>query len=232
MDSVNLAGIISILLQLLAAFLLLFNLKEGRYSFVALAFNLLQIVFIDLISTKVININELTTFYIGTCNNLLDAPLMLIFMLYFTKNEKTKKLIFISLGALVLFDLVVYMILGLTNRFLTLVIGPGLFVVTAFAFYFFVDQMKAAMYHKKEVGKAFISGGIVFTYLCFLFIYLMFYVLNSQHLMDIYMIYHITFIVLALSLIIGLAIIMKARFAKPKPVTRSRKEDPNAFQYL
>jgi hypothetical protein len=232
MDSVNLAGTISILLQLLAAFLLILNFREGRYSFLALAFNLLQIVFIDLISTKVININELTTFYLGTCNNLLDAPLMLVFMLYFTKTEKTKKLIIISLGALVLFDLIAYLILGLTNKFLTLVIGPGLFVVTAFAFYFFVEQLKAAMYHKKEVGKAFISGGIVFTYLCFLFIYVMFYVLNSQHLMDIYMIYHITFMVLALSLIIGIAIIMRTRLLKPKPIQRSRKEDPNAFQYL
>jgi hypothetical protein len=232
MNSVNLAGIISILLQLLAALLLILNFREGRYSFLALAFNLLQIVFIDLVSTKVIQISELTTFYIGTLNNILDAPLMLIFMLYFTKTDKMKKLIFISLGALLLYDLVIYLFLGLTNRFLTLVIGPGLFAVTAFAFYFFVEQLKAAMYHKKEMGKAFISGGLVFTYLCFLFIYVMFYVLEPKHLMDIYMIYHITFIVLALSLIIGLAIIMKTRIAKPKTMQRGRKEDPNAFQYL
>jgi hypothetical protein len=232
MNSVNLAGIISILLQLLAAFLLILNFREGKYSFLALAFNLLQIAFIDLITTKVININPLATFYIGTCNNLLDAPLMLIFMHYFSKSEKTSKLLFISLGTLVLFDIVMYLLVGLTDKFLTLVIGPGLFVVTAFAFYFFVDQLKAAMYHRKEMGKAFISGGLVFTYLCFLFIYVMFYVLNSDHIMDIYMIYHITFIVLALCLIIGLAIIMKTRTVKPKPMQRTRKEDPNAFQYL
>ncbi|HLO82332.1 MAG TPA: hypothetical protein VK166_15315 [Chitinophagaceae bacterium] len=232
MNSVNLAGIISILLQLLAAFLLILNFKEGKYSFLALAFNLLQIVFIDLISTKVINISPLATFYIGTCNNLLDAPLMLIFLRYFSKTEKTTKLLFISLGILVLFDIIMYLFFGLTDRFLTVIIGPGLFVVTAFSFYFFVDQLKAAMYHRKEMGKAFISGGLVFTYLCFLFIYMMFYVLNSDHIMDIYMIYHITFIVLALCLIIGLAIIMKTRTVKPKPVQRTRKEDPNAFQYL
>lgn len=232
MDSVNLAGIISILLQLLAAFLLILNFREGKYSFLALAFNLLQIAFIDLITTKVINISPLATFYIGTWNNLLDAPLMLIFMLYFSRTERIKKLLFIALGALALFDIATYLLVGLSDRFLTLVIGPGLFVVTAFAFYFFVDQMKAAMYHRKEMGKAFISGGLVFTYLCFLFIYVMFYVLNSNHIMDIYMIYHITFIVLALCLITGLAIIMKTRSSKPKPVQRTRKEDPNAFQYL
>jgi hypothetical protein len=117
-----------------------------------------------------------------------------------------------------------------TSKFLTLVIAG--FFCTAFAFYFFLDQLKAGMYHKKEMGKAFISGGIVFTYLCFLFIYVMFFVLNSQHLMDIYLIYHITFMVLALSLIIGLTIIMRTRLIKPKPMPRSRKEDPNAFQYL
>lgn len=233
MQIVNLAGIISILLQLLAALLLIINFKEGKYSFLALAFNLLQIVFIDLATTKVIEISKLATFYIGTWNNLLDAPLVLVFMLYFTKTEKIKKLIFITIGTLIGYDLVTYFLVGgLTDKFLTLVIGPGLFVVSAFSFYFFVDHLKAAMYHKKEVGKAFISGGLVFTYLCFLFIYVMFYVLNSQHLMDIYMIYHLTFILFALSLVIGISIIMKSRFIRPKPVQRTRKEDPNAFQYL
>jgi hypothetical protein len=215
-----------------AAFLLLLNFREGRYSFLALAFYLAQIVFLDLVSTKVIQLNDLTTFYIGTINNLLDAPLILVFLLYFSKSEKIHKLIYISIGALLIYDLIAYLSLGLTNRFLTFVIGPGLFVVTAFAFYFFVDHLKAAMYHRKEMGKAFISGGLVFTYACFLFIYLMFYVLESDHLMDIYMIYHITFIVLAVSLITGIAIIMRTRFIKPKPAPRLRKEDPNAFQYL
>jgi hypothetical protein len=232
MNSVNVAGIISLSLLVFAAFLLLANFREGRYSFLALAFYLSQIVFLDLVSTKVIQLGDLTTFYIGTVNNLLDAPLILVFLLYFSKSEKINKLIYISIGTLLIYDLVVYLTMGLTNRFLTFVIGPGLFVVTAFAFYFFVDQLKAAMYHRKEVGKAFISGGLVFTYACFLFIYLMFYVLESDHLKDIYMIYHITFMVLAVSLITGIAIIMRTRFIKPKPAQRVRKEDPNAFQYL
>lgn len=232
MNSVNIAGIISLSLLVFAAFLLLINSREGRYSFLALAFYLAQIVFLDLVSTKVIQLGDLTTFYLGTVNNLLDAPLILVFLLYFSKSEKTNKLIFISIGILLVYDLILYLTMGLTNRFLTFVIGPGLFVVTAFAFYFFVDQLKAAMYHRKEVGKAFISGGLVFTYACFLFIYIMFYVLNSDHLMDIYMIYHITFMVLAVSLITGIAIIMRTKFIKPKPAPRLRKEDPNAFQYL
>jgi hypothetical protein len=232
MNSVNVAGIISLSLLVFAAFLLLVNFREGRYSFLALAFYLAQIVFLDLVSTKVIQLGDLTTFYIGTVNNLLDAPLILIFLLYFSKSEKINKLIYISIGALLIYDLIIYLTMGLTNRFLTFVIGPGLFVVTAFAFYFFVDQLKAAMYHRKEMGNAFISGGLVFTYACFLFIYMMFYVLNSDHLMDIYMIYHITFMVLAVSLITGIAIIMRTKFIKPKPAPRLRKEDPNAFQYL
>jgi hypothetical protein len=232
MNSVNVAGVLSLSLLVFAILLLLLNFKEGRYSFLALAFNLAQIVFLDLVSTKLIQLGELSTFYIGTLNNLLDAPLTLVFLLYFSKSERINKLIYISIGSLLAYDLVLYFTMGLTNRFLTFVIGPGLFVVTGFAFYFFVDQLKAAMYHRKEVGKAFISGGLVFTYACFLFIYMMFYVLQSDHLKDIYMIYHITFIVLAVSLITGIAIIMKTRFIKPKPAPRLRKEDPNAFQYL
>lgn len=232
MNSVNLAGIISLSLLVFAVLLLLLNLKEGKYSFLALAFYIVQVVFIDLVSTKIIKLDELTTFHIGTLNNLLDAPLMLVFMLYFAKTEKIKNLLFTSIGSLLLYDLILYLGMGLSDRFLTFLLGPGLFVVTAFAFYFFVEQLKAAMYQRKVVGKAFISGGLVFTYACFLFIYLMFYVLESKHVMDIYMIYYITYTVLALSVILGVAMIMKARLAKPKPVQKIRKEDANAFQYL
>lgn len=232
MNSVLFAGIISISLLVFAALLLFTNFREGRYSFLALAFYILQVAFLDLASTGLIKLGDLAAFYIGTFNNLLDAPLMLVFMLYFSKSEKINKLIYTSIVCLFLYDIIIYFMFGLTNKFLTFVIGPGLFVVTVFAFYFFVDQLKAAMYHKKEVGKAFISGGLVFTYACFLFIYVMYYVLQSRHLKDIYMIYHITYIVFALSLIIGNAIIMKARFVKPKPVQRLKREDPNAFQYL
>lgn len=232
MDTLNLAGILSISLLLIAAFLFILNFREGKFPFIALAIYLVQVAFIGLVTTGVIPLNPDVNFYLGSINNLLDAPLILAFMLYFCKKESTKKIIGTTIGVLFLFDLVVFLFTGLSNRFLTLILGPGLFAVTVFAFYFFANQLKASMYQRKLVGKAFMSGGLVFTYLCFLFIYVMFYILESKQIADIFMIYHITYIIFSLALIIGLTTIMKSKMIKPKPVQKVRREDPNAFQYL
>jgi hypothetical protein len=83
------------------------------------------------------------------------------------------------------------------------------------------------------MGLGFNSGGLVFTYLCFLFIYVIFYIMKSPHVKDIYTIYHITFIIWCLTLITGTSLIMGSKKSRAVASTPKRmKEDPNAFQYL
>jgi hypothetical protein len=233
MHAEQIVGVISILLLVLSASMLILNFKEGRYSFAALAFYLIQIILINLFTLKVLQPGGRTTYYIGVLNNLLDAPLILIFLMYFAKTDKAIKLIKITIASFIAYQLLIWVALGMNNQSLTLIIGPGLFIVTAFSCYFFVDLMRTSSFHKKDVGLGFIAGGLVFTYLCFLFIYVIFYIMKSPHIKDIYTIYHVTFIIWCLTLIIGISLLMgskrsKSRITEPK----SRKEDPNAFQYL
>ncbi len=233
MQPEQIVGVISISLLVLSVSLLMLNLKEGKYSFLALAFYFVQIILLDLVAVKIISLGPKTAYYAGVMNNLLDAPTMLIFLLYFAKSEKSKKLMAMVLGGFVVYETLIWLILGMNNKSLILIIGPGLAIVTIFSFYFFIDLMKGSIFQRKDVGKGFIAGGLVFSYLCFLFIYVIFYIMKSPHIKDIYTIYHVTFIIWCLTLIIGVSLIARGKKAKPPiRVEKTRKEDPNAFQYL
>jgi hypothetical protein len=136
------------------------------------------------------------------------------------------------LVSFIAYELLIWAVLGMNHKTLILIIGPGLFIVTAFSFYFFVTLMRISNFKRKDVGMGFIAGGLVFAYLCFLFIYVIFYIMRSPHIKDIYTIYHISFIIWCLTLIIGMSLIMDKK-AKPTISAPNRsKEDPNAFQYL
>jgi hypothetical protein len=233
----DLLGAASSMLLFVTILLLLLNYKEGKFYFLALAFYLLQIMFLNMVSAKILHISPEFQYTFGVWNNLMDLPLMLLFLQYFSKDKKTTKLIWYISGLYILFDLVIYLIMGMTNTSLTIIIGPGLLIVTGFSFYFFVDQLKTAIITHKETGKAFMTGAIVFAYLCFNLIYIMFYLMKSSHTRDIYTIYYITFITFSLCLIIGIVLIMISK--RPKAAIKNaelkkgtEKADENSFQFL
>lgn len=226
-------GIISIILLSVSAFMLILNYKEGKIAFLALAFYMIQIILLNLATLKAIALPQKATTYIGIFNNLLDAPLMLVFLSYFATSDKTKRWMRITLITYIAFEILLWILLGMSNKTLTMIIGPGLFIVTSYAIYFFVDLMRKSNFKRKDVGLSFMSGGLVFTYLCFLFIYVIFYIMKSPHIKDIYTIYHISFIIWCATLIVGISLITNRKKAKPAaPAPKPRRDDPNAFQYL
>ncbi len=228
-------GTASSILLVVAIILLLLNFKEGKYYFLALAFYLAQIVFLNMLSTNFITVPGNFRYYFGIWNNLLDLPLMLLFLQYFATDQKARKGLLYITGAYIVFDLVIYLIMGMTIPSLTIIIGPGLGIVTAISFYLFVDRLKLAISRRGETGKAFLTGAIVFAYLCFTLIYILFYLMKSTYISDIYAIYYITFIILSACLITGLLHIMLGKKQKPKntPIKKEiSKEDENAFQFL
>jgi len=225
----------SIVLMLIAVILLLSNFKEGRFYFLALAFYLLQVTFLNLDSTRVFVIPDAVRGDIVFFHSILELPTLIVFFLYFAEDQKMRKLIFYTIGAYILFDLIVCLFLGLTDPALTIIIGPGLALITGFSFYFFVEHLKLAISKRMETGKAFLTGATVFAYLCFTLIYILYYLMQSQYINDIYAIYYSTYIIFAVFLITGLLLIMSAKRqkAKSQPIKKeNRKEDENSFQFL
>jgi len=222
----------SITLLFFTVILLLINYKEGRYSFLALAFYLFQILFINIISKGLIPTPPKVETYLVYCHNLLDAPLMLLCLIYFTQTNKGKRILFYLAGGFILFEFIVFLFTGLHDNLLTIIIGPGLFLNTAFSFYFFFKHVKSSFTKRKDMGKAFISGGLAFAYMCFNFMYIVDYVMRNPNHDDIMKIYHLTYIIASLTISIGLLIITREKRKKPVIEPKVKQEDMNAFQYL
>jgi hypothetical protein len=231
MNPEQLTGIISIFLLISSVALLWFSRRLSILPFIALIVYLAQVIFLNLEHTGMISVNAQTIYYVGLAHNLLDAPLMAFFLTYFAGSDLTRRFMIRVIAAFVVYEILILFIIGVNTRGLTYIIGPGLFIVNCFALHFFRKNLQHAMYQRIESGKAFITGGLVFTYLCFFFIFLLYYVFESPHVTDIYLIYHITYIALSLTLIFGIGAILKARM-RPRPVKQTLQEDPNALQYL
>src|SRR5687768_13501285 len=74
----------------------------------------------------------------GITNNLLDVPLMLLFLMMFSTYPAQRLRMKIYLAVFLCFELVILYIHGLTVKTITIVMGPGLILILIIATYFFI----------------------------------------------------------------------------------------------
>lgn len=159
----------------------------------------------------------------GIINNLLDAPLMFTFLMYFANSKKQRKMMSVILLVFLCFELIVVTLKGISIPTIVIVMGPGITLVFSFALYFFVQSIKRSFIHAKAAGKAFMSTAISFAYGCFAFIYIMFYLLKVPDSPYIFLVYFTVTIIYCTLLTIGL-ILESKRKRKLEELLITRKE--------
>lgn len=168
----------------------------------------------------------------NVCNNLLDAPLMLLFLTYFSTSALFTKRLKMAIGLIIVFEVVVLLLAGFNNRAVSIFVGPGLVTVFGFCLYFFIRQTKITVLHHKGMGKSIISAALLFAYGCYILIYLMFYVfkthidhgvIQQQDLADTYLIYFIAATLSSLMMATGIFLESK-RIQKLHELKRTREE--------
>ncbi len=195
------------------------------YCFVAVGYNLLTLGYFNAPQKFVWNW--------GLANNLLDAPLMLYFLSYFSPSMLFKKRMYILIGCFIVFEIITIALMGLSMESITVILGPGLLSVFGFCLYFFVCQAKLAIKYRKATGKALMVSALLFQYGCFLVIYLMYYIfkahldeagrVNPHNQDDTFLIYFLVTIFASLLLSAGI-IIESRRIHKLNELKITRKE--------
>lgn len=140
----------------------------------------------------------------GIITNLLDAPLMLSFLMNFANSKKQRKMMLIILGIFVCFEAVVVSFKGVTIPATIIIMGPGICLIFGWALYFFVQNIKRSFLHVKAVGKALMSTAVCFAYGCFTFLYIMYYLLKLPDTPYIFLVYFTITIIYSTLLAIGL----------------------------
>ena len=118
-------------------------LRLGAYkTFPALLIYYSSVFIYNLFTEGFIRADRSVIHYWGISNNLLDIPLLLTFLIYFSSsNEFTKRIKYLIWG-FILFEAIVVAIFGLNVNAITIILGPGIIIAIAFSMVFFIRQTK------------------------------------------------------------------------------------------
>ena len=216
-------GFVSSVALFLPIFFIL-TLRLGRYrSFPALLIYYIFVFIYNLMTEDYINVNTEVVHYWGLSNNLLDIPLMLSFLTYYSVSPAFTRRMKITILGFVLFEATVILILGLNVDALTIILGPGLLLIFSLCLSLFIRQTKVAIMHRKATGKALIVASLLFAYGCYTIIYLMYYVFKTPYIADTFLVYFLVVTFSSLLMCAGI-IIERKRVQKLNELKTTRKE--------
>ena len=164
-----------------------------------------------------------TIHYWSIFNNLLDAPLMLLFLTYFSTSPAFTRKMRGAIFILIAFEVTVVLMKGFTIEAITIILGPALATVVSFCIYFFIRQTKITIMHHKATGKAIIAAALLFAYGCYTIIYMMYYVFKTPHVADTFLVYFLVATFSSFLLCAGI-IIERKRVQKLYELKQTRKE--------
>lgn len=159
----------------------------------------------------------------GLSNNLIDAPLTLLFLTYFSTSAIFSKRLKVFIGVFILFEIIIVALYGFNVNGITIILGPGLLAVFGLAVYLFYHFSKIAVQNKKATGKAVMLAALVFGYGIYCIIYLIYYVFKTPEIANTFLIYFLGTTITSLALCAGM-VFEKKRIQKLMETKLVRKE--------
>lgn len=217
-------GIVSsIVLFVPAIFILVFRLITNR-SFLALfAYYLVGGIY-NLISQNVLNTPVWFARPLGIAANLLDAPLMLMFLTFFSTSQGMTKRIMWGIWIFFAFEAIILSVEGFSVNAIRIILGPDIVIIIGLSFFFFQRNVRLAITNSKSLGKAIMSSSILLFYTIFTVAYVFYYLAkNQQYRKDSELVYYLISLVSALLMFAGIVIENK-RIKKLDELKNTRKE--------
>jgi hypothetical protein len=212
------------LISLALPVVLMVVLRLAAYrTFPALLISILFAFTYNLLSLGYVNVSAGVINNLNFWNNMLDAPLMLLFITYLSFTPEFAKKIRVGILVYIVFEIAVIAIAGYNTRAMTIILGPGLAAVFSLCLWCFIRHTKFTILHRKASGRAIISAALLFAYGCYFLIYLMYYVLRTEYVADTYLIYFLSVILSSLLLSAGI-LAERKRVQKLNELMITRKE--------
>ncbi len=136
-----------------------------------------------------VNVGKTFMKQLGVINNLLDAPLMLLFLIYFGRTAFFRKKMLFVAGGFIVFEAIVLALYGFNSTSTTIILAPGLILVLTISLLFFVHQVKIAVVYHKAMGKAIMIAALLFAYAGYCFVYVVYYLIQPVYKHDAHLVY-------------------------------------------
>jgi hypothetical protein len=218
-----LMGLLTTIALITPVFSILINKLSLYKSFPILLFYYSILVIYNFLNLGYITVSKDLLYYLGNTCNLLDTPLMLLFMSYFSQTASFRKKLYILTVGFGAFETLIVAIYGLSTKAATIVLAPGFLLVIGLSLVFFIHQVKIAVVHHKAIGKAIMSTSILFAYVGYAFVYTVYYIIQSPQTADTYLIYFLITIASSVSMSTGV-FFERHRVKKLDELKTTRKE--------
>ena len=185
----NLIGFISTVALAIPIIALLATKLSWYKSFPALFIYYLIVFSYNLFLLGYININGNFKYYHGVFNNFLDTPLILTFLLYFSKTPAFRKKLHVTILGFIVFEIIILAIFGFNTKATTIILAPGLVLTLAISLMIFMHQVKIAVENHKAIGKAIMAASLLFAYVGYCFVYSVFYLVKPANREDAFIVF-------------------------------------------
>lgn len=204
MNLFSLMGLVSTIALGIPVIILLISRLAWYKSFAFLLIYYILILSYNLIVLNYVSANKEFIFYWGTASNLLDAPLILLFMTYFSQTALFRKRLISFVFLFIIYEIVVLAVWGFTIKATTIILAPGLLIIVLLSVIFFVHQVKIAVVHQKAIGKAIMIASLLSAYAGYAFVYAVYYLIETPYKNDAQLIFYLITIVSSIPMAIGI----------------------------
>lgn len=157
-------------------------------------------------------------------DNVLDAPLMLLFLTFFSTSLLMTRRIKTSIYLFVAFEAIVLAIFGFNVKAIRIILAPDIVVIATVSFLFFMRYVRLSVSNSKSLGKAVMASSVFISYTIFSIVYVFYYLIrNEQYQDDAELIYYLVSILSTALMSTGILIENK-RFKKLDELRHTRKE--------
>jgi len=228
MNWLALMGIVSTIASFIPILLIvIFKLFRHR-SFLALSIFYILPGIYNLAKHNILFLPPNISYILGFTNNLLDAPLMLLFLCFFSYSSLMTKRIRFGIYAFLAYEMIILIILGINRKATTAILGPDIIVISSLTFILFLRQVKLTIIQQKTLGKVLgktlMIASILLSYIIYGLVYWFFYILKIPDIIhDAMLMYYIVTFISALLMTSGMLIENK-RLKKLRELRNTRKE--------
>lgn len=219
----NIMGLVATVALALPIIILLASKLAWYRSFPALFFYFLLVLNYNIAILGFIDSGRDYKYYHGVICNFLDTPLILLFLLYFSKTIYFRKKLQIVTLVFIAFEAVIAILYGFNTKATTIILAPGLLLTLLISLLFFIHQVKIAVVHHKAIGKAIMISSLVFAYVGYCFVYTVYYIIKPVFKDDAHLVYFLITIISCVAMTVGI-LFERARVRQLAELKTTREE--------
>jgi hypothetical protein len=204
MTAFHLMGMISTVALTFPIIVLLTTKLAWYRSFPALFFYYLFVLSHNLLLLGYFKMDGNFRYYLAVANNMLDTPLMLTFLIYFSQTAAFRKKLLMIVTGFVAFEIIICTMYGFTSKATTIILAPGLLITLVVSLLFFIHQVKIAVVYHKAAGKAIMAASLLFAYVGYCFVYAVYYLIQPVFKDDAHLVFFLIIICSSTSLAVGI----------------------------